>query len=45
MGRKLLNIKFENSFELLSQEEWNTYLAEENIDSIYAAIKNKNFSQ
>ena len=30
-----MNIKFENTFELLSQEEWNTYLAEENIDSIY----------
>lgn len=29
-----MKVDFENSFELLSQEEWNQYLSEEKIDSI-----------
>ena len=29
-----MKVDFENSFELLSQEEWNEYLGEEKIDSI-----------
>lgn len=29
-----MNVEFESSFELLTQEEWNQYLSEEKIDSI-----------
>lgn len=33
-GENYMKVDFENSFELLSQEEWNQYLSEEKIDSI-----------
>lgn len=33
-GENYMKVDFENSFELLSKEEWNQYLSEEKIDSI-----------